>query len=82
MPDAYGPIVSGVRLPAQHRSYGVAGQVTPLHVGAAPAVEVPICAAQSEAVSISHVSGWPDVVGTQQATGGWHPAQTLPVPEL
>src|SRR5262249_25516823 len=26
--------------------------------------------------------GCPVVVGTQQATGTWHPSQTLPVPEL
>ena len=59
------------------------GQVTPAQSGAAPAVEVPIAVVQSEVVRISHVPGWPAVVDwTQQATGNWHPAQMLPVPEL
>src|SRR5215469_16393701 len=59
------------------------GQMTPVQVGAAPAVDVPFAVAQSVAVSISHVPGCPAVLdGTQQATGCWHPSQTLPVPEL
>jgi hypothetical protein len=59
------------------------GQVTPAHVGAAPAVELPLAAAQSDAVRSLHVDGWPaGLDGTQQATGCWQPAQTLPVPEL
>ena len=57
--------------------------MTPLHVGAAPVVEVPPALVQSAVLNTAHVPGWPAVLdGTQQATGGWQPAQTLPVPEL
>jgi hypothetical protein len=59
------------------------GQALPLHVGAAPGVDVPPAAVQSAALSTSQEPGCPAVLGgTQQATGGSHPAQTLPVPEL
>ena len=56
--------------------------MTPVQVGAAPGMGVPFAAAQSVADRTAHVPGWPTMLdGTQHATGGWQPSQTLPVPD-